>query len=162
MLLLASHLVAKDDIKQDSNVSVRTFSINNEQELYNSLKRIYFSAEHENIADTNWTTLHISKRVTTGFADMDVKVQNVVLSTKSFKDRDTKELKLEIFTTQNDEITYYKSESFLHKLFWNRVEYVLGLQKEWINCYLRPEAIIYYNHILCSGNKPEEKQEEEN
>jgi len=159
-LLLSSQLLAQDATKPNENVSVKTLNISDEQELYNSIKRVFFSAEHENIIDTNWSSLHLSKRVMTGFIDVDVEVQNVVLSTKPFIDADKKEMQLEIYSTQNDETTHYKSDSFIHKLFWNRLEYILGIQKEWINCTLEGQAIPLYNHLLCTVDKPQEVKEQ--
>jgi len=153
MLLLTSQLIAIDAIEQDSNVSMKIFNIDNEQELYNSIKRVFFSSEHEHILDTNWTALHISKRVTKGFVDIDVEVQSVVLSSKTLDKNGTKEMCLEIYTTQNDEVTNFKSNSFLHTLFWNRLEYILGLEDEWINCNFKLEAIAYRNHLLCGAEK---------
>nr|WP_321265547.1 hypothetical protein [uncultured Sulfurimonas sp.] len=157
IFLLTFELIAQEVAEKKSSASTKTFNIDDEQELYNSLKRVFFSTQHKNIVDTNWTSLHVSKRVTDGFIDMDVEVQNIVLSTKSFKDSNIKELKLEIYTTQNDKTTYYETDSFLHKLFWNRVEYILGLQKDWMECYSQIEAFSHYNHILCDANRPKEE-----
>jgi hypothetical protein len=161
ILLLTSQLIAIDAVEQDSNVSIKTFNIDNEQELYNSIKRVFFSSEHEHILDTNWTGLHISKRVTTGFIDIDVEVQSVVISSKTLDTNDTKELSLEIYTTQNDEVTIFKPDNFLHTLFWNRLEYILGIKDEWINCNYKLEAMLYRNHILCNVDKDKARAKEE-
>ncbi|MDD2450070.1 MAG: hypothetical protein PHS42_11780 [Sulfurimonas sp.] len=156
--LLTLQLLAEDEIEQDNNISIKTFTIDNDQELFNSIKRVFYSAKHEHLLDTNWTSLEMSKRVTTGFVDIDVEVQNVVLSSKALDENGTKELSLEIFTTQNDEVTYFKSDSFLHKLFWNRLEYILGIKDEWINCNFKLETIVYPNHILCDADKARAKE----
>lgn len=159
LFLLTSQLLAEENVEQEKNISVKTFNISNQQELYNSLKRIYFSAEHKNILDTNWTGLHLSKRVTTGFIDIDVEVQEVLLTTKSFNDSDAKEMSVKIFTTQNDEVTHYEADSFLHKLFWNRVEYILGLEDEWLDCYHLTAALGNNDHLLCSASEQKAIQE---
>lgn len=151
--LLASQLFAQEDLQQEINFSTKTLNVSNTQELFNSLKRVFFLAEHENILDTNWTALHISKRVTTGFVNIDVDTQNVVLSVKAFKDTDEKELRIEIYTTRNDEVTHYESDSFLHRLFWNRIEYILGLEDEWIVCHNMAGAIGNSSHLLCNANE---------
>ena len=156
--LLTLQLLAEDEIEQDNNISIKTYTIDNDQELFNSIKRVFYSAKHEHILDTNWTSLEMSKRVTTGFIDIDVEVQNVVLSSKALDENGTKELSLEIFTTKNDEVTYFKSDSFLHKLFWNRLEYILGIKDEWINCNFKLETIVYPNHILCDADKARAKE----
>lgn len=158
--LLTLQLLAGDEIEQDNNISIKTFSIDNNQELFNSIKRVFYSAKHEHILDTNWTSLEMSKRVTTGFVDIDVEVQSVILSSKNLDENGTKELSLEIFTTQNDEVTYFKPDSFLHKLFWNRLEYILGMKDEWINCNFRLETIAYPNHILCNADRDKARAKE--
>jgi len=153
--------MAIDAIEQESNVSIKTFSIDNEQELYNSIKKVFFTSKHEHILDTNWTALHISKRVTTGFIDIDVEVQNIILSSKALDENGSKEMSLEIYTTQNDEVTIFKPDNFLHTLFWDRVEYILGIKDEWINCNYKLEAILYRDHILCNANKDKARTKKE-
>ncbi|EQB34470.1 hypothetical protein M947_10715 [Sulfurimonas hongkongensis] len=151
--LLTSQLIATETIEQDSNISIKIFNIDNEQELYNSIKRVFYTSQHEHILDTNWTSLHMSKRVITGFIDIDVEVQNVVLSSKTLDKNGTKELSLEIYSTQNDEVTSFKPDSFLHSLFWNRLEFILGLEDEWINCNLNLKTMLSHNHMLCNADK---------
>lgn len=159
LLLLTSELLAEDDIKENENISIKTFNISDEQELYNSLKRIFYSSEHKNILDSTWRGLHMSKRVTSGFIDIDVKVQNVILSSRTLDKNGTKEMSLEIYTTQNDEVTHFKSDSFLHRLFWHNLEFILGLEDEWIDCYYMLEAVGYNDHILCSPSEQKALQE---
>ncbi|MCK9490498.1 MAG: hypothetical protein M0Q24_00290 [Sulfurimonas sp.] len=159
LFLLTSELLAENNIKENENISIKTFNISDEQELYNSLKKIFFSSEHKNILDSGWRGLHMSKRVTSGFIDIDVEVQNVVLSSKPIDKNGTKEFTLEIFTTQNDEVTHFKPDSFLHRLFWNRLEFILGLEDEWIDCHHMFEALGQNNHLLCSPNEQKALQE---
>jgi len=139
-----------DDIVKNDNISTKIFKIDDKQELFNSLKRVFFSSEHKNILDTNWTALHMSKRVTTGFIDIDIEEQSVIISSRNLDENGTKELSLEIYTTKNDEVTNFKSTNFLHKLFWNRLEFILGLENEWIDCYYMSQALGHNNHLLCS------------
>jgi hypothetical protein len=160
VLFLSSQLIAVDTIEQDTNASIKVFNIDDKQELYNSIKRVFFTSQHEHILDTNWTALHISKRATTGYIDIDIEVQNIILSTKTLDENGSKELSLKIFTTQNDEITNYKPDSFLHTLFWNRLEYILGINDEWINCNFSLKAMLYRNHILCNANKEKARAKE--
>jgi len=159
IFLLTSQLMANEDITQNDYISKKTFNISDEQELYNSLKRVFFSADHKNILDTNWKSLHISKRVTTGFIDIDVEVQNIILSSEIVDKNGTKEMSLKIFTTQNDKVTNFKSDSFLHKLFWSRLEFILGTEDKWINCYAVPQAFGHNNHLLCDINEQKALQE---
>jgi len=146
-LILCFSLVEAKDI------STREYNAIDEQLAYNVIKRIFVSDDSETIVDTNWSTLHVSKRSTTGFVDITTSVDNILLTTKYNSERDSKKISLEIFTTVDEENSYVSSESFLHTLAWNRVEYALGFDDNWIECIYSPRGIFYINHPLCSVNK---------
>lgn len=140
-------------LAEATDISSREYNSIDEQLAYNAIKKIFVSAESQTIVDTNWSTLHVSKRSTSGFVDITTSIENILLKTKYLSDSDSQKMSLEIFTTVNEEDSYVSSESFLHTLMWNRIEYALGFNDNWIECIYSPRGIFYINHPLCSVNK---------
>lgn len=138
---------------QESNISTRKYDRIDEQLAYNAIKKIFVTNNNTTIVDTTWSALHISKRATTGYIDIDVYVDNILLTTDYFSDTDSKEMKLEIFSSIDDGNSYVSSDGFLHTLLWNRVEYALGIQDEWIECIYSLSGLFYYRHPLCLVDK---------
>jgi hypothetical protein len=146
ILCFSLTLAAKD-------ISSRDYDSIDEQLAYNAIKKIFVLDDHETIVDTNWSTLHISKRSTTGYTDIAVSVENILLTTKYYNDSDSKKMTLEIFTTVNDKDSFVSSDSFLHTLLWNRVEYAVGIDDNWIECIYSIKGLFYLNHPICSIDK---------
>ncbi|ABB44475.1 hypothetical protein Suden_1197 [Sulfurimonas denitrificans DSM 1251] len=140
-------------LAEATDISSREYNSIDEQLAYNAIKKIFVSAESQTIVDTNWSTLHVSKRSTSGFIDITTSIENILLKTKYLSDSDSQKMSLEIFTTVNEENSYVSSDSFLHTLMWNRIEYALGFDDNWIECIYSPRGIFYINHPLCSVNK---------
>lgn len=140
-------------LAEATDISSREYNSIDEQLAYNAIKKIFVSAESQIIVDTNWSTLHVSKRSTSGFIDITTSIENILLKTKYLSDSDSQKMSLEIFTTVNEENSYVSSDSFLHTLMWNRIEYALGFDDNWIECIYSPRGIFYINHPLCSVNK---------
>jgi hypothetical protein len=135
------------------DISSRNYDSIDEQLAYNVIKKIFVSNEHESIVDTNWSILHISKRSTTGYTNIDVSVDNILLETKYNEDTNSKAMTLKIFSNINDKNSFVSSDSFLHTLVWNRIEYALGFDSEWIECVYSLKGLFYLNHPLCSVDK---------
>ena len=135
------------------DVSSREYDSMDEQLAYNAIKKVFVSDDHETIVDTNWSTLLVSKRSTTGYTNIAVRAENLLLTTKYDTQSDAKKMTLEIFTTVNDKNSFTSSSSFLHTLVWNRIEYALGIDDNWIQCIFSLRGLFYLNHPLCSVNK---------
>jgi uncharacterized membrane protein len=140
---------------QDQNVSIKQYHGIDEQLAYNAIKKIFRHNDSDTIIDTNWSSLHVSKRTTTGYIDMQVHTDNIVLTTTYLNDTNEKEIKLEIFSTINDEKLPLSPNDFLYHLFWNRIDYALGINTEWIDCFHSIEGVFYYRYPLCMINKEE-------
>jgi hypothetical protein len=135
------------------DISSKNYDSIDEQMAYNVIKKIFVSDNHETIVDTNWSTLHISKRSTTGYTDIKIAVDNILIETKYNEDTDSKTMTLKIFSSINDKNSFVSSDSFLHTLIWNRIEYALGFDSEWIECLYSLKGLFYLNHPLCLIDK---------
>lgn len=140
---------------QDQNTSTKQYHDIDEQLAYNTIKKIFRYDDSDTIIDTNWSSLHVSKRRITGYLDLEVRTDHVLLTTKHLNDTNAKEIKLEIFSTINDEKLPLSQNDFLYYLFWNRIDYALGINTEWIDCFHSLEGISYYSYPLCMINKEE-------
>ena len=140
-------------LAQESLSSSKKYSGVDEQLVYNVIKRIFFSSEHKSIIETSWSALHVSKRDTSGYLNIKIVEDDIVLTTKYLDMSEEKEMTLEIFSLVDDEKSYLNGDAFLHKLLWNRVEYALGIQEKWINCMFTIQALPYINHPLCKNTK---------
>lgn len=143
LILCFSLLEAKD-------ISSREYNTIDEQLAYNAIKRIFVSNDSETIVDTNWSTLHLTKRSTTGFIDITTSIDNILLATKYNNDTNTKTINLKIFTTVDEINSSISSNSFLYTLMWNRVEYALGIDDNWIDCIYSLNGLFYISNPLCS------------
>lgn len=135
------------------DISSRDYNSIDEQLAYNAIKKIFVSDDSGAIVDTTWNTLHISNRSTTGFINITTLEDNILLTTKYNSETDSKTISLEIFTTVDEENSYVSSDSFLHTLVWNRIEYALGLDDNWIECAHSLGDLSYSKHPLCSVDK---------
>ena len=136
-----------------NELSFREYKSIDEQLAYNAIKKIFVLDDRETIVDTNWSTLHISNRSTTGFINIDASVESLVIRTEYDKESDSKKMSVEIFTTVDDENSSVSSNSFLHTLVWNRIEYALGLDDNWVKCVYSPYGLFHLSHPLCTVDK---------
>jgi hypothetical protein len=140
-------------LSEAKDFSSRDYNSIDEQQVYNVIKKIFASSNQKNITDTNWSTLHISQRSTTGYINIDVLIKNILLTTHYNSDNETKNISLEIFSTVNDENTFLPSEHILHSIIWNRIEYALGLEDNWMTCTNSFNDISHINNSLCTIDK---------
>ncbi|MDD3344521.1 MAG: hypothetical protein PHR87_13210 [Sulfurospirillaceae bacterium] len=140
---------------EDQNSSTQQYYVVDEQVAYNVIKKVFRNYDSETIIDTNWSSLHLSTRTTIGYIDMQVLVNEIVFTTKHLTDTNTKEIRLEIFSTINDKKHPLPADDFLYRLFWNRIDYALGISTDWLECFPSFEGTLYYQHPLCTISKEE-------
>lgn len=141
------------NLAEAKDISFRDYNSIDEQLVYNVVKKIFITEYQKTVVDTTWSTLHVSTRSTTGFVNIDVAVDNILLTTIYSSESDSKKITLEIFTTVDEEDSFVSSNSILHTLLWNRVDYALGFSDKWIKCTTSARGLFYINHPLCAVDK---------
>jgi len=134
------------------NYSSKSYINIDEQEVYNVAKKIYKKSSKNYIIDTSWDKLHISKRYTSGFINIEISIDNLVLTTIVDQDSNTTNFKLEIFNQTGEKITPVKSNDYVYTLFWNRIEYATKLTQDWIDCKSF-QTVFLSTHPLCTISK---------
>ena len=148
-LFLNISLFSNDDL----NVSIKTYQNIDEQKIFNIIKKIYKDNSKDFIIDTSWDKLHIMERSTNIFLTIGMQVDNIILSVLPTKDKNTTKLSLEIFSMIEDEKNLVLPDSQAHEIFWNRIEYALGLGEEWIYCDKNLNSILHIAYPYCDIKK---------
>ncbi|MFT7004787.1 MAG: hypothetical protein ACJAWW_002152 [Sulfurimonas sp.] len=148
-LLFNFTLFANDDL----NSSVNSYTNIDEQKVFNTVKEMYEKMSPDFIVYTTWDQLHLMKRSTFGFLNIDIKVDNILLSYLPSKDKNTTNIKLEIFQTNQYETKVTDTNPFAYELFWNRLEYALGKTDKLIDCTYEPKANMFVHNPLCKMEK---------
>lgn len=148
-LLFNFTLSANDDL----NSSIKSYANIDEQKVFNIVKEMYEKISPNLVVDTTWDQLHLMKRSTFGFFNIDIKVENVLLTYLPSKDKTITNIKLEIFRTNQDEEKVANTNPFIYKLFWNRLEYALGKTDKLMDCTYEPESVMFVHNPLCKMEK---------
>jgi hypothetical protein len=138
---------------EDTNSSKRTYNHIDEQKVFNLIKKIYKTASSRYIIDTSWDKVVISKRTTQGFLDLDVKIDFITLKIIPQEDQNISEFEFTAYSEINEKKTFELPDSILHKIFWNRIEYALGIDTQWIDCKTSFTAILLTQNPLCTIEK---------
>jgi hypothetical protein len=142
---------------EDLNASIRNFSHIDEQKVFNIVKKIYKNSSKEYIIDTTWDELKISQRLSHGYFNLDVATNNISLKILPSKDLKSTRYELQIYSIKNEKTKFITPDSMLHKLFWNRIEYALGLDNSWIDCKTSFMTIFLTLEPLCLIHKEQLK-----
>lgn len=134
------------------NYSSKSYTNIDEQQVYNIAKKIYKQSSKDYIIDTSWDKLHISKRSTSGFVNIEISIDNLVLTTVVEKDSNTTNFKLEIYNQTGEKITPVNPDDYIYTLFWNRIEYATKMTQEWIDCKSF-QTVFLSTHPLCTISK---------
>lgn len=140
---------------EESISSVRTYSHFDEQKAFNLVKKIFRTHSSEKyIIDTSWEELHITERSASGYFNLTTTINHLVLKVEKTMDHNHSIMHLELYkTSDTDEIKHYiPANEFSHELLWNRLEYGLGLNNEWINCFTLSE-FLSFTYPLCAIDK---------
>lgn len=140
---------------EDSVSSIRTFTHFDEQKAFNLIKKIFRSHSMEKyIIDTSWEELHITERSASGYFNLNTTINHLVLKVEKTMDHNHSIMHLELYKTSDaDEVKHYVPvNEFSHELLWNRLEYGLGLNNQWINCFTLSE-FLSFEYPLCAIDK---------
>lgn len=149
LLIVSATVNASEDV----NSSIKLYTNVDEQKIFNIVKKIYHNDASKYIVDTSWDKLKISSRSTYGFFDLDVKVETLELSITPSKDQNTTEYKLMMYSDIDDKIDFISPNSLIHELFWNRVDFALGISSEWIDCKTSFNTMLLTQTALCHIEK---------
>lgn len=150
LLLLFPLILISDD---KANYSVKTYQ-HDHQHIFNIAKKLFHGdSEEEFIIDTSWNKLQATKRSLSGGL-FNLVVAQTIYTLDANVTNDATIFSLSIYTQRSDKKKQYiDKKSIYHTLFWNRLEYALGLS-EWINC-----GNSFKNHkFLCKIDKKALKQ----
>jgi hypothetical protein len=155
LLLLCLFLNVSLFSNDDLNVSAKIYQKIDEQKIFNIIKKIYREESTEYIIDTTWDKLHIMERSTNAFLTIGMQVDNIILSVVPTEDKNKTQMHLEIFTMIEDEKTLTPPDSLAHKIFWNRIDYALGLDENWLYCDKNFDSILHVAYPYCDIKKDE-------
>lgn len=155
LLLLCLFLNVSLFSNDDLNVSAKIYQKIDEQKIFNIIKKIYREESTEYIIDTTWDKLHIMERSTNAFLTIGMQVDNIILSVVPTEDKNKTQMHLEIFTMIEDEKTLTPPDSLAHKIFWNRIDYALGLDDNWLYCDKNFDSILHVAYPYCDIKKDE-------
>lgn len=155
LLLLCLFLNVSLFSNDDLNVSAKIYQKIDEQKIFNIIKKIYREESTEYIIDTTWDKLHIMERSTNAFLTIGMQVDNIILSVVPTEDKNKTQMHLEIFTMIEDEKTLISPDSLAHKIFWNRIDYALGLDENWLYCDKNFDSILHVAYPYCDIKKDE-------
>ena len=155
LLLLCLFLNVSLFSNDDLNVSAKIYQKIDEQKIFNIIKKIYREESTEYIIDTTWDKLHIMERSTNAFLTIGMQIDNIILSVVPTEDKNKTQMHLEIFTMIEDEKTLTPPDSLAHKIFWNRIDYALGLDENWLYCDKNFDSILHVAYPYCDIKKDE-------
>ena len=141
--LMTPFLVAADI----SGISSKQFLTLNEQEVFNSVKRMFRQHCKECVIDTYWDKLEIIQYSTKGYLDIDIIATHLILS----YDNTTQNYTLEIFEKVEENTYPLSTNDSLYDVLWNRIEYSFGITTSWVECSFMAWA--YMGHPLCRIDK---------
>lgn len=154
-LFLNVSLVVGDDL----NVSTKTYQNIDEQKIFNIIKKIYREDSTDFVIDTSWDKLHIMERSANVFLIIGgLQVENIILSVVPAEDKNKTQMRLEIFSMIEDEKYLTQPDSIAHKIFWNRIDYALGVDENWLYCDKNFDSILHVAYPYCDIDKDELKQ----
>lgn len=138
---------------EDQNTSVRTYQNTDIQKVFNIVKTIYNNSSTDYIIDTSWDKLIISKRSTSGFLDITIQIDTIIVLSLPNDDNNSTKIELETFKMIDEVKKPILNTSLTHKLLWNRIDYSLGKNDNWIDCQTSYETILLSNSPLCTIDK---------
>lgn len=141
--LMTPFLVAEDM----PGTSTKQFLTLDEQEVFNSVKRMFREHCKECVIDTYWDKLEIIQYSTKGYLDIDIIATHLILS----YDTTTQNYTLEIFEKIKENTYILSSNDSLYNVLWNRIEYSFGMTTSWMECSFMPW--LYKRHPLCRMDK---------
>jgi len=123
-------------------------SISKDQ-LLHAVKRVFMLTDKNAfIIDSYRNDLTITKpKAVYKLYTMDMRNDNFYFKVDETEDNSTINATVSIFRTygeEDDEKYYLDADSFTYKLFWDRVEYILGLKEKWKMC-----NYLFSNGFMC-------------
>lgn len=143
IFFITPFLVAEDKL----DISTKQFLTLDEQEVFNSVKRMFRQHCKECVIDTYWDKLEIIQYATKGYLDIDIIATHLVLS----YDNTTQNYTLEIFEKVEENTYPLSTNDSLYDVLWNRIEYSFGITTSWVECSFIAWA--YMRHPLCRIDK---------
>jgi len=116
--------------------------------ILNASKKVFLLADNRFRIDSQSNSVKASRAITKfKIYRADLEINNIYLSTKT--DNDTVIAKLKI-THKKD---YFEKEELItnsaeHQFIWDRINYILGLNKTWPSC-LAHNLKLNYDSVLC-------------
>lgn len=124
-----------------SFTSTREYSVH-EQDVFNIVKKMFHAeGSGEYIIDTSWHNLTLSKRELL-YSPFSIEIKKIIYELHADEVNEKNiALRLKISAQREERLKeYYEKESFLHHIFWNRIEYALGLAP-WYECSVDQKSI---------------------
>jgi len=140
---------------EDNVSSVRTYTQLDEQKAFNLIKKIFRMHSLEKyIIDTSWEEVHITERSASGYFNLNTTIDHLVLRVEPTTDQNQTVMHLELYKTSDTEETkdYLPINDSSYELLWNRLEYGLGLNSEWISCFTL-SRFLSFERPLCAIDK---------
>ena len=121
-----------------------------EQKVFNAIKQMFRNGSgNEFIIDTHWDSLIVTKRETIYLPFLHMEIKQTVYQIDANATDKSINYELKVYTQIGEgDKRYLDENSYIHTLFWNRVEYALG-SDEWLSC-LKATSLSHYGSFLCN------------